>query len=279
LRVSCQPRGFGQTEAIRVAGAARRLTHGKEKPGAVRIPCCCVYASRWRNPARVAAANGNGFVDKINRSRHIGGVALPRVQPIIPTRRKEPFDNPDWLFDFKYDGFRGLCYLEQGRCRVISRNGNLLNRFEALGDQMAAVLDVDEAIIDGEVIMVDGTGRPQFYERAPPAAAGHSAEGIADRLRGAIRHRPRTRTLRADVHEQPRRDRRETPGRSVRHARPVAKDQEPGLFAEGRQGRAVQWATATAGAFGRLMLEIKRLVPSAGGGSRPVADLHHHASG
>jgi bifunctional non-homologous end joining protein LigD len=150
-----------------------------------------------------------GFVDKIDRERHIGGVVLPRVQPIIPIRRKEPFDGPGWLFDFKYDGFRGLCYLEQGRCRLISRNGNLRSRFHSLADQVAAVLDVDEAVIDGEVIATDETGRPQFYEllrvprrasyvafdilwadrhrrtlfaaqRAPKAAARNSAEGIAD---------------------------------------------------------------------------------------------------
>jgi ATP-dependent DNA ligase len=49
----------------------------------------------------------------------------------------KPFDDPDWLFDFKYDGFGGLSYIEQGRCRFISRNGNVLNRFEALADQLA----------------------------------------------------------------------------------------------------------------------------------------------
>jgi Raf kinase inhibitor-like YbhB/YbcL family protein len=54
-------------------------------------------------------------------------VTLPRVQPIIPTWRKEPFDDPDWLFEFKYDGFRGLCYLEQGRSRFVSRNGSVQN--------------------------------------------------------------------------------------------------------------------------------------------------------
>jgi bifunctional non-homologous end joining protein LigD len=103
-------------------------------------------------------------------------MALPRVQPIRPTRRKEPFDDPEWLFDFKYDGFRALCYLEQGRCRFISRNGNLLSRFDALADQMAAKIEVDNAIIDGEVIAADETGRPQFYEllrgtRAPAYVA------------------------------------------------------------------------------------------------------------
>src|SRR6516225_233188 len=98
------------------------------------------------------------------RSRHIRGVALPRVQPIIPTWRKEPFDDPEWLFEFKYDGFRGLFYLEQGRCRFISRNGNVMSRFEVLADQVAAVLDVDEEVIDGDVIVADETGRSQFYE-------------------------------------------------------------------------------------------------------------------
>jgi bifunctional non-homologous end joining protein LigD len=86
------------------------------------------------------------------------------VQPIRPTGRKQPFDGPDWLFDVKYDGFRGLCYVEQGRGCFISRNGNVLSRCDALGDQVAAALDVDEAVIDGEVIAADETGRPQYYD-------------------------------------------------------------------------------------------------------------------
>lgn len=103
-------------------------------------------------------------------------MTLPRVQPIIATWRKEPFGNPDWLFDFKYDGFRALCYLEQARCRLISRKGNALNRFNALGDQVALALEVDDAVIDGEVIAADETGRPQFYDllrgtRAPAYVA------------------------------------------------------------------------------------------------------------
>src|SRR6516164_2461533 len=44
-------------------------------------------------------------------------LTLLRIQPIAPTRRKNPFNDPDWLFDVKYDGFRGLCYVEHGRCR------------------------------------------------------------------------------------------------------------------------------------------------------------------
>jgi bifunctional non-homologous end joining protein LigD len=96
---------------------------------------------------------------------------LPRVQPIAPIRRTEPFDDPEWLFDLKYDGFRGLCYLEQGRCRMISRNGNLMSRFTGLGDRIAAALGMGDAILDGEVIAADETGRPQFYDLLRDARA------------------------------------------------------------------------------------------------------------
>ena len=100
-------------------------------------------------------------------------MTLPRVQPINPTRRREPFDDPNWLFDFKYDGFRGLFYVDRGGPRFVSRNGNLLSRFDALCELVAAELDVDNAILDGEVIAADETGRPQFYDlirRARPPA-------------------------------------------------------------------------------------------------------------
>src|SRR5215471_296804 len=53
---------------------------------------------------------------------------------------------------------------EPGHCRFISRNGNHLSRFDALGDQLATLLDVDDAILDGEMIATDDSGRPQFYE-------------------------------------------------------------------------------------------------------------------
>ena|ERR1700760_1219046 len=91
--------------------------------------------------------------------------SLPRIQPIAPIRRPVPFDDPEWLFDLKYDGFRGVCYLEQGRCHLISRNGNPMTRFANLSEQIAASLThVSNAILDGEIIAANKTGRPRFYD-------------------------------------------------------------------------------------------------------------------
>jgi len=74
-------------------------------------------------------------------------MALPRLQPIIPTLRKEPFDDPGWLFDGRY-GFPALCYVERGRARFVSRNGKSLDRFAALRAEVAAELAVDEAVLE-----------------------------------------------------------------------------------------------------------------------------------
>src|SRR5690348_13933656 len=103
-------------------------------------------------------------------------MGLPRIQPIRPTWRKDPFDDADWLFEVKYDGFRALCYLEPRRSRLISRNGNIFDRLDSLAGRLEAAVDVDDAVIDGEVIVADETGRPQFYDlqrgsRTPPYVA------------------------------------------------------------------------------------------------------------
>jgi bifunctional non-homologous end joining protein LigD len=74
---------------------------------------------------------------------------LPRVQPIVPVSSREPCDDPEWLFELKYDGYRGLCFVEHGRGHFISRNGNTLRRFSALSEQVAAELEVTDAILDG----------------------------------------------------------------------------------------------------------------------------------
>lgn len=71
---------------------------------------------------------------------------LPRIQPISPRIKQEPFDDPDYLFQLKYDGFRGVLYIEKERCRIVSKSGRMLNRFTDLANAVAAELKVRDAI-------------------------------------------------------------------------------------------------------------------------------------
>ena len=77
-------------------------------------------------------------------------------------KRRSPFDDPGWIFELKYDGFRALAVIEHGRAQLISRNGHPFASFSELGKHIAAALPSARAVIDGEICSLDRRGRPQF---------------------------------------------------------------------------------------------------------------------
>jgi bifunctional non-homologous end joining protein LigD len=88
------------------------------------------------------------------------------------TRRAQPFSHPDWLYEIKHDGFRALAYLERGQCQLVSRKGHVYKRFGELTEHIAASVDVQGAVLDGEIVCLDDRGRSQFkslmYRRMEP---------------------------------------------------------------------------------------------------------------
>ncbi|MDB5259045.1 MAG: ATP-dependent ligase LigD phosphoesterase module / ATP-dependent ligase LigD polymerase [Candidatus Taylorbacteria bacterium] len=91
---------------------------------------------------------------------------LPQIRPIAPMKRPKPFDDRDWLFELKYDGFRAVAYFEKGRCRLISRQGKRL-RFPKLEQKLAEhfkSLGIRSAILDGEACSLNAEGRPIFKD-------------------------------------------------------------------------------------------------------------------
>jgi bifunctional non-homologous end joining protein LigD len=86
---------------------------------------------------------------------------MPRIKPMSPRLVREAFDDSAFLFELKHDGFRAVCYIENGECRLVSRNLRNL-RFESLQKTLAK-LSVENAILDGEIICLDQHGVSQFY--------------------------------------------------------------------------------------------------------------------
>ena len=70
----------------------------------------------------------------------------------------EPFDHPDWWFEAKYDGFRALAYIQNGKAELVSRKGDGYQCFEPLRAQLGSL--GHEAILDGEIALVDGSSAP-----------------------------------------------------------------------------------------------------------------------
>ena len=51
-------------------------------------------------------------------------IAFPSyIKPMLATLTKEPFNNPDWIFEVKWDGYRVIAYLNKGVVKLLSRAG------------------------------------------------------------------------------------------------------------------------------------------------------------
>lgn len=67
-----------------------------------------------------------------------------------------------WTYEVKWDGMRLLVEVEQGAVRLISANGRDVTASYPELAGMAAALGVDSAVLDGEVVAFDTSGRPDF---------------------------------------------------------------------------------------------------------------------
>jgi bifunctional non-homologous end joining protein LigD len=88
-------------------------------------------------------------------------VSLPNFKPLQLGQRPQPFAHADWLYELKWDGFRSLAYVERGSCELWSRNDNRFSRFTPLNVSLAA-LKVTDAILDGEIVCLDESGKADF---------------------------------------------------------------------------------------------------------------------
>jgi bifunctional non-homologous end joining protein LigD len=77
-------------------------------------------------------------------------------------RIPEPFDDPDFIFEPKLDGFRALAHVENGRCTLISRNDYVFKAWPALCSELAQALRGRSAVLDGEICCLDPDGRTNF---------------------------------------------------------------------------------------------------------------------
>jgi ATP-dependent DNA ligase len=74
----------------------------------------------------------------------------PQFQPMPLLKRRLRFDDPDFIFEIKWDGFRALALIEHGRAQLNSRNGHRFSSFADLEKLISAGLPNITAVIDGE---------------------------------------------------------------------------------------------------------------------------------
>ncbi len=110
--------------------------------------------------------------------------AMPQVlKPMLATLVDAPPNSDEWLYEVKWDGYRALVYLEDGKARLVSRNQNdLTEGFPELATELPKKVRARRALIDGEIVALDEHGRSSFSLMQQRTGVEQGASGTGDRM-------------------------------------------------------------------------------------------------
>ena len=74
-----------------------------------------------------------------------------------------PFDDKDWLFEIKWDGYRAISEINQGKVELYSRNGNSFNTSYPVVLHALEKMKTD-LVLDGEIVVLNGDGKSDFQK-------------------------------------------------------------------------------------------------------------------
>jgi len=100
------------------------------------------------------------------------------IHPMLATLVDDPFSNPEWIFETKWDGFRSICFVRKGKSHFVSRNQiDMTPQYPELAS-VAQQIDAKEAILDGEIVALDKDGMPRFQLLQPRVGRKSGIEAL-----------------------------------------------------------------------------------------------------
>lgn len=84
------------------------------------------------------------------------------IEPMHPTQHAKPPAGELWQYEIKLDGWRGQLHLRNGAAKMWSRNGNDITAQCTTIATAATVIPAAAAVLDGEIVVQDSRGVPDF---------------------------------------------------------------------------------------------------------------------
>lgn len=100
------------------------------------------------------------------------------ITPMSATLAERPPTGDGWLFEIKWDGVRAICFIEGERLRILSRNGNRCDQQYPELSVLPHYIAAEQAIIDGEIAVLDEKGISRF-SLIQPRIANTDANAVA----------------------------------------------------------------------------------------------------
>lgn len=86
----------------------------------------------------------------------------PRLEPMLATGGAQPFNDPAWMFEVKWDGVRTLATIDRGELRLTSRRGRDVTAVYPELGKLAEAVAAKNALLDGEIVVLGENGVPSF---------------------------------------------------------------------------------------------------------------------
>jgi bifunctional non-homologous end joining protein LigD len=85
------------------------------------------------------------------------------IKPMLASVTKNPFDDKDWLFEIKWDGYRAIAEINKDDVNLYSRNGiDFSERFPAIYKALKKIKH--DAVLDGEIVLLNEKDLPDFQK-------------------------------------------------------------------------------------------------------------------
>ncbi len=82
------------------------------------------------------------------------------IKPMLAKYIDKPFDGDEWIFELKWDGYRAMANIQNGKVELYSRNGLHFEHFEPVKYALEKL--PFDAVIDGEIVAIDENGNARF---------------------------------------------------------------------------------------------------------------------
>lgn len=113
-----------------------------------------------RNPRPIKNSNPASTPDELREP-----LPFKQVGVMLATLEAKAPAGPGWRHEIKFDGYRLLAFLEDGKARLLTRNGlDWTAKFPAIVDSLEAWKAPGNLVVDGEVVVLDEEGRSDFQE-------------------------------------------------------------------------------------------------------------------
>ncbi len=101
------------------------------------------------------------WISRRKKNTEKNTVIPAEFSPMLPQSSSAPFDDPDWIFEPKWDGYRAIAILQPNGFKLVSRNAkSLQDRFPEIVNALRE--SGLTGLLDGEIVAVDTQGIPRF---------------------------------------------------------------------------------------------------------------------